>query len=100
MFGFGKKKPAKSEAKAVKKVVVVKKVPKKKDPKKQVEAANITQTAEIQERTLKDIMTERATSDPESLATIMRTMLLEEQKEANVKLKEKLAQDFGIKGKS
>jgi len=92
---FGRKKaPKKPEVKVVKRVV--KKVVKK-DAKQAEQAA--AQEAK-KPRGLIDVLTEKAQNDPESLAAITRALLLEEQKEANVKLKEKLAADFGIRGKS
>jgi NADH dehydrogenase/NADH:ubiquinone oxidoreductase subunit G len=109
MFGFGSKKKkaakkpaakakdkAKDKAKP-KKVVKVVKVVKK--GAQQAEATGAQQEQKAK-KTLMDIMTEKAQNDPESLASITRAMLLEEQKDANVKLKEKLAADFGIRGKN
>jgi hypothetical protein len=100
MFGFGSKKKtaakkpvAKAKPKVVKKVVkVVKKVPR--------QAEVTAQQEQKTNKTLMDVMMEKAQTDPESLASITRAMLLEEQKDANIKLKEKLAADFGIRGKS
>jgi hypothetical protein len=109
MFGFGSKKKKATKKPAAKgkgkdkdkakpkKVVKVVKVVKK--GAKQAETAG-PQQEQKKNKTLMDVMMEKAQNDPESLASITRAMLLEEQKDANVKLKEKLAADFGIRSKN